>query len=76
MTADTETKSAPVDVRERLAIALDVDDLVVATRLARQMKPYFGVAKVGLGTVQRQRPRRRGRFGRPRLRRVPRRQAS
>jgi len=48
MTADTETTSAPVDVRERLALALDVDDLVVATRLARQMKPYFGVAKVGL----------------------------
>ena len=48
MTADTETAAAPVDVRERLALALDVDDLVVATRLARQMKPYFGVAKVGL----------------------------
>ena len=48
MTADTGAKSAPVDVRERLAIALDVDDLVVATRLARQMKPYFGVAKIGL----------------------------
>lgn len=48
MTADTATASAPVDVRERLALALDVDDLVVATRLARQLKPYFGVAKIGL----------------------------
>ena len=34
--------------RDRFALALDVDDLVVATRLARQLKPYFGVAKVGL----------------------------
>src|SRR4051812_10389980 len=33
--------------RDRFALALDVDDLVVATRLARQLKPYFGVAKVG-----------------------------
>ena len=41
MTTDTETAAAPVDVRERLALALDVDDLVVATRLARQMKPHF-----------------------------------
>lgn len=48
MTTDTEAAAAPVDVRERLAIALDVDDLVVAMRLARQMKPYFGAAKVGL----------------------------
>ena len=36
------------DVRSRLAIALDVDDLVAAVRLARRMRPYFGVAKVGL----------------------------
>lgn len=34
--------------RERLALALDVDDLVVAQRLARQLRPWFGVAKVGL----------------------------
>ncbi len=38
----------PADVRDRLAIALDVDDLVVALRLARQLQPYFSVAKVGL----------------------------
>jgi orotidine-5'-phosphate decarboxylase len=34
--------------RSRLALALDVDDLVVATRLARQLAPWFGTAKVGL----------------------------
>ena len=42
------TTEAPAAVRDRLALALDVDDLVAATRLARQLKPYFGVAKVGL----------------------------
>jgi orotidine-5'-phosphate decarboxylase len=34
--------------RDRMALALDVDDLVVATRLARRLKPWFGVVKVGL----------------------------
>jgi orotidine-5'-phosphate decarboxylase len=36
------------DVRERLAISLDTDDLVAANRLAQAMRPYFGVAKIGL----------------------------
>lgn len=36
------------DPRRRLALALDVDDLVVALRLARRLRPWFGVAKVGL----------------------------
>lgn len=36
------------DVRDRLAIALDTDDLVEARRMAREVKPWFGVAKVGL----------------------------
>lgn len=36
------------DPRQHLALALDVDDLVVALRLARRLRPYFGVAKVGL----------------------------
>ena len=36
------------DVRNRLAIALDVDDLVEAIRIAREVRPWFGVAKVGL----------------------------
>lgn len=35
-------------LRPKLAIALDVDDLIAATRLARAVSPYFGVAKVGL----------------------------
>src|SRR5919206_444910 len=37
-----------MEVRDRLALALDVDDLVVALRLARRLAPWFGVAKVGL----------------------------
>jgi orotidine-5'-phosphate decarboxylase len=40
--------SGAAEVREHLALALDVDDLVAALRLARDLKPYFGVAKVGL----------------------------
>jgi orotidine-5'-phosphate decarboxylase len=41
------TASAASTVRDHLALALDVDDLVVAQRLARDVRPYFGVAKVG-----------------------------
>src|SRR5262245_9331733 len=37
-----------MELRDRLAIVLDVDDLVLAQRLAKRVKPYFGVAKVGL----------------------------
>ena len=40
--------AAPAHIRDKLAIALDVDDIVVARRLAREVQPYFGVAKVGL----------------------------
>jgi orotidine-5'-phosphate decarboxylase len=39
---------APDEVRRRLALVLDVDDLVAATRLATTLRPWFGVAKVGL----------------------------
>ena len=39
---------APDEVRARLALALDVDDLVEAIRLVRALSPWFGVAKVGL----------------------------
>ncbi len=35
-------------IRDRLALALDTDDLVDALRLARDLEPWFGVAKVGL----------------------------
>lgn len=40
--------SAPHEVRRRLALALDVDDLVVAIRLARDLRGWFGTMKVGL----------------------------
>ena len=36
------------DARQHLALALDVDDLVAAARLARELRPWFSVAKVGL----------------------------
>jgi orotidine-5'-phosphate decarboxylase len=36
------------DVRRRLALVLDVDDLVEALRLGGALRPWFGVAKVGL----------------------------
>ena len=35
-------------ISDKLCLALDMDDLVVALRLARELKPHFGVAKVGL----------------------------
>lgn len=38
----------PAALRDKLALALDVDDLVAATRLGRTLRPWFGVAKVGL----------------------------
>ena len=44
----TTTSPVPAEVRASLALALDVDDLVEATRLARDLQPWFGVAKVGL----------------------------
>jgi len=39
---------APASLRNKLALALDTDDLVDALRLARELRPWFGVAKVGL----------------------------
>jgi orotidine-5'-phosphate decarboxylase len=38
----------PDTIRRRLALALDVDDLVLAQRLARGLQPWFGIVKVGL----------------------------
>lgn len=38
----------PEAVRERLVLPLDVDDMVSATRLVRQVGDHFGVVKVGL----------------------------
>ena len=39
---------AMVNVRNRLALALDVPDLDRAEQLAKEVSPWFGVAKVGL----------------------------
>lgn len=44
----TDDAAVPQEIRQHLALALDVDDLVVATRLARSLQPWFGVVKVGL----------------------------
>lgn len=42
------SEEALAALRPKLAIALDVDDLILARRLASSVSPYFGVAKVGL----------------------------
>lgn len=47
-TSLTGPVEAPDEVRSKLALALDLDDLVEALRLARMLRPWFGVAKVGL----------------------------
>ncbi|NNC78638.1 MAG: orotidine-5'-phosphate decarboxylase [Acidimicrobiales bacterium] len=36
------------ELRSKLCVALDVDDLVEAGRLGRELRPWFGAAKVGL----------------------------
>lgn len=45
-TAQMTTERLPV--ANKLALALDVDDMIAARRLASDLAPYFGVAKVGL----------------------------
>lgn len=47
-TAGGPSRSSDDAVRARLALALDCDDLVDALRLARELRPWFSVAKVGL----------------------------
>jgi orotidine-5'-phosphate decarboxylase len=47
-TGDEFLEGAPDPIRSRLALALDFDDIVEALRVARVMRPWFGVAKVGL----------------------------
>jgi len=44
----TAADRAPDDVRSRLVLALDVDDLIPALRIARELSPWFGTMKVGL----------------------------
>lgn len=41
-------ETVPDSVRSRLALALDLDDLVEAHRMAAEMRPWFGVTKIGL----------------------------
>src|SRR3954452_2358449 len=41
------TLEAPPEVRDRLAVALDVGDLDAALAMARTVAPWFGIAKVG-----------------------------
>ena len=49
MTMIEETRTPTVEeLRAHLALALDTDDMVVALRLAHELQPWFGVAKVGL----------------------------
>ena len=48
MTIESDEYAVSEEVRGTLALALDVDDLVAATRLGRELKPWFGVAKIGL----------------------------
>ena len=47
MNADARPAVAP-ETRDRLALALDVDDLAAAVKLADRLHPWFGVVKVGL----------------------------
>lgn len=42
------SSEVPEDVRRRLALVLDTDDLVEAHRLAASLRPWFGVVKIGL----------------------------
>ena len=48
MTVDDWSEGAPPEIRSRLALALDLDDIVEARRVATLLQPWFGVAKVGL----------------------------
>jgi orotidine-5'-phosphate decarboxylase len=41
-------QDTPIEVRSRIAVALDVDDEVAALRIARAVAPHVGVAKVGM----------------------------
>lgn len=44
---DLLVSEVPVEVRDRLCLALDTDDLVEAKRWAHLVEPWFGVVKVG-----------------------------
>jgi orotidine-5'-phosphate decarboxylase len=44
---NAEAAARPVAVRDRLALALDFDDLAAARAIAERLAPFFGVAKIG-----------------------------
>ena len=48
MDEDLDEGEVPAEVRSRLVLALDVDDIVAARRLAFDLEPFFGTVKVGL----------------------------
>ena len=48
VTTTVSPDAVPEEIRGRLALALDVDDIIPALRLARDLRPYFGTMKVGL----------------------------
>jgi orotidine-5'-phosphate decarboxylase len=48
MSKGTTSGETTTEVRDRLAIALDLPELDEAVRLARDLAPWFGVAKIGL----------------------------
>jgi orotidine-5'-phosphate decarboxylase len=45
---EVDDGEVPSEIRERLALALDVDDVVAARRLAADLDEFFGTIKVGL----------------------------
>src|SRR3954447_16788132 len=45
--APAEPATSAESARDHLALALDVGDLATALRLAEQLQPWFGIAKVG-----------------------------
>src|SRR6195256_5287924 len=47
-TPDVHETPGQRQVRSRLALALDVSDLDTAEQLAKEVAPWFGIAKVGL----------------------------
>ena len=48
MNADARGLHLPPPTRDRLALALDIDDLATAVKLADRLHPWFGVVKIGL----------------------------
>ncbi len=48
MKSMVNSEYSEAETKNRLALALDVDDLVAGVRLARELQPYFGVLKIGL----------------------------